>query len=204
MQQLLDALRRLVQGRGPVSRRGFAQGARGEANADLLVLSRNHLYLAHLRREAGMAHAEPIDAFRQLLPRLAVLGDERGDERILGREELDSRDGERLVAARLLDDQYDLSAVRRARGEEDAPDRGADREEARRDAHDRLKTMERDDRADPFVETHGRPGACVWPKRRLTLMVWATTGGTMVSHAVSPDCMRARTSLVKMDRRFSS
>jgi len=39
------------------------------------------------------------------------------------------------------------------------------------------------------------------PKRRCALMVEATTAGTMVSHVVSPDWMRASTSLVRIESR---
>ena len=39
------------------------------------------------------------------------------------------------------------------------------------------------------------------PKRRCALMVEATTVGTMVSHVVSPDWMRASTSLVRIESR---
>src|SRR2546428_7295982 len=163
----------------------------------------DHVDLPHFSRVSWMAYSDPIRPFLEGMTRFTEIVWCHGrDQRVLRRQDLDLRIGDRLLGLRFCDDRHDLPHRRlRWRRLEQARDRdenSTDRDQTRGDTNKRLEPGQcGTERRETLPESHQaaeRPGGSRVAGRRchvsaLSLFDWITAP---TRHTAAPSCKQGK------------
>src|SRR5437588_1179570 len=138
-------------------------------------LTLDHVDLPHFSRVSWMAYADAIRPFLEGLTRFTeIVWGHRRDQRVLQRQDLDLRIGDRLLGLCFCDDRYDLPHRRlrwwRLEQPRDRDENATDRDQTSGDTNKRLEPGQcGTERRETLPERHqatGRPGGSRVARRR--------------------------------------
>src|SRR6266481_8963687 len=148
----------------------------------------DHLNLPHFSRVSWMANSDAIRPFLEGMTRFTeIVWCHRRDQRVLQRQDLDLRIGDRLLGLRFCDNRHDLPPRRlrwrRLKQARDCDENATDRDQTRSDTNKRLEPGQcGTERRETLPESHQaarRPGGSRVARRRchgsaLSLFDWIT------------------------------